>query len=109
MTNNRRGLILNTDLNFKNTKLTIGYSAAKEIDAISNQITYGHPSNSLQLSRFWRWGFPTNVGPYENINKVYRSVFETLDIGDPNGISAKGFNSLEISCKTKTQIITSIS
>ncbi len=104
MTNNRRGLILNTDLNFKNTKLTIGYSAAKEIDAISNQITYGHPSNSLQLSRFWRWGFPTNVGPYENINKVYRSVFETMDIDDPDGISAKGFNSLEISCKIKTQI-----
>ena len=34
----------------------------------------------------------------------YRSVFETMDIDDPDGISAKGFNSLEISCKTKTQI-----
>ena len=31
-------------------------------------------------------------------------MFETLDIDDPDGISAKGFNSLEISCKTKTQI-----
>ena len=104
MTNNRQGLILNTDVNFTNTKLTIGYSVAKEIEAISNQITYGHPANSLQLSRFWRWGFPSNVGPYEDINKVYRSVFETMEIEDPNGTAAKGFNSLEISCKTKTQI-----
>ena len=65
-------------MNFTNTKLTIGYSVAKEIEAISNQITYGHPANSLQLT-ILEMGIPSNVGPYEDI-KVYRSVFETTEI-----------------------------
>ena len=103
ITNNRRGLILNADLKFKNQKLTLGYSMANEMEALSNQITYGHPANNLALSRFWRWGFPTNVGPYNNINKVYRSVYETMEITD--SITAKGFNSIEVSYKTFTKIL----
>jgi hypothetical protein len=102
MTNNRQGIILNTDMKFGNNKLTVGYSAAKEIVGVSDRITYSHPANSLALSRFWRWGFPPNVGPYGNINKVYRSVYETMLITD--SISAKGFNSLEISFKTHTKL-----
>ena len=57
MTNNRQGVILNTDLKFGRNKFTIGYSAANEISALSNKITYGHPANNIALSRFWRWGF----------------------------------------------------
>jgi len=102
MTNNRQGIILNTDMNFGKNKLTVGYSAGNEIKAVSDRITYGHPANSLALSRFWRWGFPTNVGPYSNLNKVYRSVYETMLITD--SVSAKGFNSLEISFKTHTKL-----
>ncbi len=52
MTNNRRGIILNTDLKWRNQKLTVGYSAASEIKGLSKQITYGHPANNLALSRF---------------------------------------------------------
>lgn len=102
MTNNRRGLILNADLNFKRHKLAIGYSMAKEIQAISDRITYGHPANNLALSRFWRWSFPSDVGPYGNISKVYRGVYETMTITD--SVSAKGFNSIEISYKTHVTI-----
>ena len=76
---------------------------ANEMEALSDQITYGHPANNLALSRFWRWGFPTNVGPYNNINKVYRGVYETMEITD--SITAKGFNSIEVSYKTFTKIL----
>jgi hypothetical protein len=102
MTNNRKGLILNTDLNYKKNKLTFGYSAAAEITGISNRITYGHPANNLALSRFWRWAFPANVGPYGNLNKIYRGVYETATITD--SITAKGFNTLEVSFKTETKL-----
>lgn len=102
MTNNRQGLILNTDLKLGRNKLTIGYSAANEIIAVSDRITYGHPANNLALSRFWRWGFPSDVGPYGNISKVYRGVYETIQITD--SISSKGFNSLEVSFKTHVKL-----
>jgi len=103
VTNNRQGLILNTDLKFGRNKITIGYSAATEITALSNVITYSHPANNLALSRFWRWGFPANVGPYGNINKVYRGVYESMSITD--SISAKGFNSIELSYKTHFKVL----
>ena len=102
MTNNRRGVILNMDMAFKKHKLTIGYSAASELVALSDKITYGHPANNLALSRFWRWGFPAGVGPYGNVNKIYRGVYETVQITD--SITAKGFNSLEISYKTEFKL-----
>lgn len=102
MTNNRKGIILNTDLHIKKQKLTIGYSVASEIIGLSDKITYGHPANNLALSRFWRWGFPSNVGPYQNLNKIYRGVYETVQITD--SISAKGFNSIEVSYKGKMKL-----
>jgi hypothetical protein len=102
MTNNRRGLILNMDMDLKKHKFMVGYSAASEIVALSNKITYGHPANNLALSRFWRWSFPASVGPYGNLNKIYRGVYETVQIKD--SITAKGFNSLEISYKTEFKV-----
>ena len=102
MTNNRRGLILNMDLAIKKHKLTIGYSAASEIVGLSDKITYSNPANNLALSRFWRWGFPAGVGPYGNLNKIFRGVYETVQITD--SITAKGFNSLEISYKTEFKV-----
>ena len=102
LTNNRRGVILNTDLNYKKHKLTIGYSASGEIIGLSDKITYGHLANNLALSRFWRWAFPAGVGPYGNLSKIYRGVYETVEITD--SISAKGFNAIEISYKTEFKL-----
>lgn len=102
LTNNRRGIILNTDLDYKKHKLTLGYSASVEIIGLSDKITYGHVANNLALSRFWRWAFPAGVGPYGNLSKIYRGVYETLEITD--SISAKGFNAIEISYKTEFKL-----
>ncbi len=103
MTNNRRGAIINLDMPFEKHKITLGYSAAKEIVGLSDRITYGHTANNLALSRMWRWAFPSDVGPYGNLNKVYRGVYETVIITDST-TSAKGFNSVEISYKSNYKI-----
>ncbi|MDG1332470.1 MAG: hypothetical protein P8P74_09075 [Crocinitomicaceae bacterium] len=103
MTNNRRGGIINLDMPFEKHKITLGYSAAKEITGLSDRITYGHTANNLALSRMWRWAFPADVGPYANLNKIYRGVYETLIITDST-TAAKGFNSIEISYKSNYKI-----
>jgi hypothetical protein len=87
----------------KQHKLVIGYSVSQEINALSKQITYGHPANNLALSRFWRWNFPSGVGPYANLNKIYRGVYESVSITD--SVSAKGFNSIEICYKNSLSIL----
>ncbi len=102
LTNNRKGWIFNTDLTSKHHKLTIGYSFMQEMKALSELITYSHNANNLALSRFWRWTFPTAVGPYGNLNKIYRGVYETLQITD--GLNKKTFNSVELNYKLNATI-----
>ena len=102
LTNNRKGWIFNTDLTSNRHKLTIGYSFMQEMKALSELITYGHNANNLALSRFWRWTFPTAVGPYGNLNKIYRGVYESLQITD--GLNKKTFNSLELNYKLNATI-----
>ncbi len=109
LTNNRKGIELNSEFSIGQFKFNVGYSNAQEIENISSVITYGHPINSLALSRFWRWGFPSNVGPYGNLSKVYRSVFESLNLTDVDQKNVpqnkKYFNSLELNIKYKTKIL----
>ena len=103
LTNNRTSGIINIDLPVgKQHKLAIGYSISQEINGLSKQITYGHPANNLALSRFWRWNFPSGVGPYANLNKIYRGVYESVAITD--SVSAKGFNSIEVCYKNSINI-----
>ncbi len=108
MANNRQGFELNSQLNFGRFKTSIGYSNSAEIENLSSQITYGHPFNNLSIARFYRWNFPSEVGPYQNLNKIYRAVFEVLNLTE---LDAKGkplfkkyFNSVEINSKYKTAI-----
>jgi hypothetical protein len=109
MVNNRQGVEVNTDLNFDKLKLSIGYSASAEIDDLSNRINYSHPINNIARSRFWRWAFPANVGPYQNLNKIYRGVYETVALleVDPTTnlpLEKKFYNSLELHAKYKTRL-----
>lgn len=103
MANNRQGISLNTDLKFGDLKLTLGNSFSKEIEKKNTQITYGHAINGLTMSRFWRWSFPSNVGPYNRTSVLFRSVFETVNLTDlsDNGsvINDKHFNNIEAQIK----------
>ncbi len=100
LTNNRQGINLNADFIYKNLKLSLGNSVSQEIENISTQIAYSHPSNNLALSRFWRWSqYPTSgLGPYGKLTKVYRGMFETLTITD-SITTLKSFNVIEVYLK----------
>lgn len=104
MANNRQGLNLSTDIKIKPLTITLGNSVAREIDRIGNRISYTH-LNGLTMSRFWRWSFPSNVGPYNKKSVLYRSVFETVNIteADENGAISydKHFNTMEAQLKYK--------
>jgi len=80
-----------------------------ELEKLSPKITYTHAFNNLALSRFWRWDFPSEVGPYKNLNKIYRSVFETMYVTElgPDGkpLYKKYFNTIELNSKYKTKLL----
>ena len=104
MANNRQGINISTDIKLKPLTITLGNSIAKEIDRIGSRISYTH-LNGLTMSRFWRWAFPSNVGPYNKKSVLYRSVFETVNIteADNNGELTydKHFNTMEAQLKYK--------
>ena len=102
-TNNRQGANVNTFFNWGKLHLSLGLGAASEIEAISNQITFDHPVNQLTRSRFWRWNFPQNVGPYERQSVIFRNVFETVNILE-SPIVEKRFSTLETHLKYKMNV-----
>lgn len=105
MANNRQGINLNTDIKIKNLNIILGTGVAKEIENINSQVTYGHAINGLTMSRFWRWSFPANVGPYNRTSVLYRGVFETVNLTDLDAsgqvVNDKHFNNLEAQVKYK--------
>lgn len=110
LTNNRQGIDFNGQVNIGRFKSSIGYSNSMEIDNLSSKITYGHPVNSLVLAHFWRWDFPSGVGPYNNLSKIYRSVYETVNLTNVDRITGlptqrKYFNSIEINAKYKARLM----
>lgn len=105
MANNRQGINLNTDVKIKDLTLIFGNGIAKEIENQNSQITYGHSVNGLTMSRFWRWSFPSNVGPYNRTSVLYRGVFETVNLTDLDAsgqvVNDKYFNNMEAQVKYK--------
>ena len=109
LSNNRQGIELNAQLDIGRLKNSIGYANAMELEKLSPKITYTHAFNNLALSRFWRWDFPSGVGPYKNLNKIYRSVFETMYVtelgADGKPLYKKYFNTIELNSKYKTKFL----
>jgi hypothetical protein len=108
LSNNRQGIEINSQINFGRLKNSVGYAISGEMEALSPKLTYTHAFNNLALSRFWRWDFPSGVGPYANLNKIYRSVFESVNMSelDANGkpLYKKYFNTIELNSKYKTRL-----
>ncbi len=107
MTNNRQGFVLNAELPFNRLKLSLAIGASGELEPFSNQITYDHPVNLLTRSRFWRWTFPTNVGPYDRYSVIYRDVYETVNLTDDSlgiVVNPKRFSGLEIQGRYNTKL-----
>ncbi|MBI34378.1 MAG: hypothetical protein CMP67_03340 [Flavobacteriales bacterium] len=108
MANNRQAVNISTDIKLMPLTLTLGNSIAKEINRIGNKISYTH-LNGLTLSRFWRWSFPSNVGPYNKKSVLYRSVFETVNITETDNDGKlpydKYFNTMEAQLKYKFNLL----
>ncbi|MEM1000072.1 MAG: hypothetical protein AAGN35_23660 [Bacteroidota bacterium] len=106
MANNRQGINLNFDLEpTEDLIITVGNGIATELENINNKVTYGHAINGLTMSRFWRFFFPSNVGPYGRVSVLFRGVFETVNLTDlsSNGtvVNDKYFNNIETQIKYK--------
>jgi len=107
MTNNRQGVNLNLEYEIKDLKLGVANGIASEMEAISNLVTFNHPVNQLTRSRFWRWTFPTDVGPYARQADIFRDGYETLTLRDDSlgqPVNLKRFNTVEIQARYKTSL-----
>jgi hypothetical protein len=106
LVNNRQGFDFNSQINIGRLKTSFGYSNSSELENLSSKLTYSHPINSLVLAHFWRWDFPSNVGPYNNLSKIYRTVYETVNLTNVDAVTRlpidkKYFNSIEMNMKWK--------
>jgi hypothetical protein len=98
MTNNRQGINLNTELELDELKISLGIGSSTELEAKSSEITYSNSVNALTRSRIWRWGFPSDVGPYNRYSVNYRGSYQTVLMKDSNP-SKKSFGGLELQAK----------
>jgi hypothetical protein len=108
MANNRQGINLNGDFKFRGLRGSLAVGVAKEIENINREVTVGYIVNGLTMARFWRWGFPANVGPYGRKSVLFRSVFQSViltDTGD-NGevINDKHFSNIELQLKHRLKL-----
>jgi hypothetical protein len=107
MTNNRQGLNLNVQAKVQRLKISAGIGSSAEINPAAAVITVGHPVNQFTRSRFWRWNFPVNVGPYGRYSDVYRDIYETIKLSDDSMgvvVNKKFFNSAEVQLKYEHDI-----
>lgn len=82
LSNNRLGADLNVAYQPQNLYLSGGYSLSREITTGANSLSFGRPVNALTRSRFWRWGFPQQVGPYGRTNVIYRNTFDRVTLSE---------------------------
>lgn len=105
MANNRQGVNLNTDFKLGTLKGSFAMGVAKEIENKNDELSVGYTINGLTMARFWRWGFPSNVGPYGRKSVLFRSVFQNVRLTDtdPEGnvVNDKFFNNIELQLKEK--------
>lgn len=105
MANNRQGFNLNAEFKIRDAIISVGNGIAKEIENKNKTLTYGHAVNGLTMSRFWRWSFPSNVGPYNSTSVLFRNVFRSVNLTDVNDqgevVKDKYFNNIEAQVKYK--------
>ena len=107
MTNNRQGLNLNVQQSSKHFSFSGGLGFASELTPAAATITYTNPVNNVTRSRFWRWTFPSGVGPYQRYNSIYRDVYQAVNLSDDSSnvvVFEKHFNMMEAQIKYKGKL-----
>lgn len=107
MTNNRQGLNINIQTSRGKLRVSGGIGFSAELVPAAPTITHGNPVNALVHSRFWRWAYPTNVGPYNRYADIYRDVYQTVNLSDDSSgivVNKKYFNTMEAQLKYRQRI-----
>ena len=103
LANNRTGLSINTEFNIKKLKVSFGQTISKELERITSILTYGRKVNSLTLSEFYRWDYPSGFGPYGSLalSNCSNVIFNSFSIGQiiwssiletPHGVTFRGIS-----------------
>lgn len=104
--NNRQGYTLNAWFKRKNMSLNVGLMNSREMERLTNRLSFGHKIAGQTLSRFAP--FATGVGPYRRWVSFYRGVAEELFITDVDeeGLPPEllGFSTLQLQYKQKFEV-----
>ena len=80
LANNRQGLSINTEFEFRDFTISGGFGFYSELERINPLFSYTHITSGLILSRISY--FSTGYGPYGHLNSFYRGVYENVAVTD---------------------------
>ncbi|MEL6671305.1 MAG: hypothetical protein AAFR61_03910 [Bacteroidota bacterium] len=114
LVHNRRGINLNTEARLGPLGINLGWGIARELDTLSNQLSFVHRINGLALSRIYNpfpagATGPTIVGPYGRVTTFFRGAFETVPLTDVDPqtlapLTIKNFQSFDVQGKFHTEL-----
>ena len=102
---NRQGGDVRTELNFYGLKINFAAGISKEVDHLTNVISYTHRINNIMFARVY--SYQTGMGPAASMNTTYRSYYETSSINtaDSNYKNNRlNFNVMECNLKYKLNL-----
>jgi hypothetical protein len=115
LVHNRRGINLNTEGELGPIRFNVGWGIARELDSLSNTLSYVHRINGLALSRIYNpfpagATSPTVFGPYQRQVSFFRGVYETVRLTDVDPgtlapLTIKNFQAFDVQAKYKTHIL----
>jgi len=108
--NNRQGLNIGTEFNIGKLKINIANGFSKELDSVSNAVSFGHRVTRLAMvhtvdNAYWDWWKGGPWGPYGRVYTYHRGVYEEATINDPGSDGIKSFNVLEFQAKYKSKVL----
>ncbi len=115
LVHNRRGINLNTGADVGPFRFTLGWEIARELDTLTNSLSFVHRINGLALSRVYNpfpagATGPTIVGPYGRVVTFFRGAYENVpltnvDPGTLAPLTLKNFQAVDIQAKYKTHLL----
>lgn len=102
ISNNRRGVILQTDFDLKRLKISITNQVAREVENRYNVVTFQQRLNDYSRSTFRYWD--AESGPYGRLLYQYITLYERINITDSVIDYLKTFNMLDINLRYKASL-----
>jgi hypothetical protein len=101
MANNRQGVFVKIDKEFKKFRVELGNAISVEKENLSNTVSFQHMTNAFSRSRFRPW--LQNQVPYGMMNYRFRRTFETIAVTDTSNYR-KVYNATDLSLKFKSKL-----